>query len=490
LVVLAVAVSAGAARADSLVEALTLAYQGNPALQQQRAQLRSIGESYVQARAGYRATANAGGNAGANWQKYGSLSPGCDLFGASVCSGAANAVNTNQIGGSLSLSQPLYTSGRATAGVNAAEAQVLSAQEELRRIEAEIMFDVIQAYLNVRFDERVLEIHRQNLAVLQRQTEDQRSRFKVNEVTRTDVAQTEAQLAQGQFQMATAQSQLDQDRAVYAAVVGQAPAQLDPAPPFGAAPASFEDAVDTADRNNPALRSANYLEQAARARVAAARAARGASVSLQSDYQYNVPFSPFRSDGYTRTVAAGVVLQIPLFAGGQLSSQIRQAVEQNTVARTQLELVRRTQHQEIALAWNQLLGARSSTAANREQVRAATIAAEGAETEQQAGLRTTLEVLNAGVVLRNAQSQLAQAERDEYVSAARVLALMGLLEARNLVPGLAEEPGGRSFTQLKRAPGYIPVVEDGVRALDSIGQRSIQRLPAPIGGPIITAPRP
>ena len=151
-----------------------------------------------------------------------------------------------------------------------------------------------------------------------------------------------------------------------------------------------------------------------------------------------------------------------------------------------MELVRRTQHQALSQAWNQMLGARASTAANNEQVRAATIAFNGTQAEQQVGLRTTLEVLNAEEVLRSAQLQLAQAERDEYVATAGVLGVMGLLEAKNLVPGITEEPAGHSFTQLKHAFGYIPVAEEGVAALDSLGQRPIKRLPEPVDGPIVT----
>ncbi len=347
------------------------------------------------------------------------------------------------------------------------------------------MLNVIQAYATVQLDERALEIRKQDTAVLQRQVEEERARFDVGEVTRTDVAQTEAQLAQTHALLSTAQAQLAQDRATYAAVVGQTPAQLEPAPPFRVFPDTIDQAFDTVEQNNPALRAADYLEQAAAAQVAEVKAQRLANVSFQSQYQYAEPLS-FQNNSYSRTASAGFTLQIPLFTGGQLSSQIRQAIEQDNVARTQMELVRRTQHQALSQAWNQMLGARASTAANNEQVRAATIAFNGTQAEQQVGLRTTLEVLNAEEVLRSAQLQLAQAERDEYVATAGVLGVMGLLEAKNLVPGITEEPAGHSFTQLKHAFGYIPVAEEGVAALDSLGQRPIKRLPEPVDGPIVT----
>jgi len=485
-------ISAGTARADNLLDALTLAYQTNPTLQEERAQLRSTDETYVQARAGYRPNATAKAQASWTWSKYGPNSQSCSLFGVSFCPPGGIGVDTNNLGGTVSLTQPLFTSGKVTAAVNAAEAKVLSAREDLRQTEAQVMLQVIQAYSNVQFDERALDIRKQDTAVLQHQVEEERARFDVGEVTRTDVAQTEAQLAQTQALLSTAQSQLAQDRAAYAAVVGQTPAQLDPAPPFKVFPDTIDEAFDTVEQNNPALRSADYLEQAATAQVAEVKAQRAPNVSFGGDYQYGVPLSPLLQSGaFTRTIDAGVTLQIPIFTGGQLSSQIRQAIEQDNVARTQMELVRRTQLQNLSQAWNQMLGARANKAANKEQVRAATIAFNGTQAEQQVGLRTTLEVLNAEEVLRSAQLQLAQAEHDEYVATAGVLGVMGLLEARNLVPGISEEPGGHSFNQLKHAFGYVPGVEDGVQTLDSIGQRSIKQLPAPVDAPIITgAPEP
>ena len=480
----AVLTATGPARADTLLDALTLAYQTNPTLQEQRAQLRSTDETYVQARASYRPRATAQSQVGWQWEKFGPNSPNCSLLGVSFCPGPVS-INTNQLSGTVNVTQPLYTSGQATAGVNAAGTQVLSSREDLRRIEAQVMLDVIRAYADVQLDERVLEIRKQDTAVLQRQVEEERARFKVGEVTRTDVAQTEAQLAQTHALLSTIQSLLAQDRATYAAVVGQTPAQLEPAPPFKVFPDTIDEAFDTLEQNNPALRSADYLEQAAAAQVGAVKAQRLANVSFQSQYQYGEPLS-FQSNSYSRTINAGVTLQIPIFTGGQLSSQIRQAIEQDNVARTNMELVRRTQHQALSQAWNQMLGARATTAANEEQVRAATIAFDGTQAEQQVGLRTTLEVLNAEEVLRTAQRQLAQGKHDEYVATAGVLSVMGLLEAKNLVPGITEEPSGHSFNQLKHAFGYMPIAEDGIQALDSLGQRSIKRLPEPLDGPIVT----
>ena len=117
---------------------------------------------------------------------------------------------------------------------------------------------------------------------------------------------------------------------------------------------------------------------------------------------------------------------MPIFTGGLTSSQIRAALERNNADRLTLEGTRRNVLQTVSQAWNQLLGARAGLVSNQEQVRATTLAYEGVKQEQQVGLRTTIDVLNAEQELRNAEFALVGSRRDEYVAATAVLSAMGL----------------------------------------------------------------
>jgi outer membrane protein len=470
--------ASGGARAESLADAITLAYQTNPSLQGQRAQLRSTDETYVQARAGYRPTIGISANNTFNWQWLGSGA--CTTFGGCPLDSTTRSA-------SLSFTQPLYTGGRATAKVHQAEASVLAGRENLRVQEANVMASVIQVYMDVRRDEQALQIRQDNVGVLQRQVDETAARFEVGEVTRTDVAQSQAQLAAAQALLSSAQAQLASDRAAFAAVVGQSPTKLDAEPEFKIFPMTVDQAFDTTQENNPSIRAADYNEQGAEATVAEAKAQRMPSVSFQGDYGYSrSPSVAVNSISPNRSAQAGFVLSQPLFTGGLTSSQIRQAIELDNVAKTQLEAARRTSLQNVSQAWSRLLAARANIAADEEQVRAATVAFEGTRAEQQAGLRTTLEVLTAQQVLENAQLDLINARHDAYIASAAVLQVMGLLEARNLVAGVDQLPGGHSLGQLKHAWGYVPGLEDGVGVVDSIGSRGIDKRPPAVDAPITT----
>jgi outer membrane protein len=484
LAVLLAAAWAGSASAESLADALTLAYQTNPTLQAQRATQRATDEDYVQARSGFRPTASVQATGTWYWEKFATCSL---LFGCYSLTGTGGfSQNYNLLNAQLSVTQPIWTGGRATAKLKAAEAQVLAGREQLRQTEGQVMLSVIQAYEDVRRDEQALQIRKDNVGVLQRQVDETRARFEVGEVTRTDVAQSEAQLAAAQATESSAQAQLASSRAEYAAVIGQSPGTLEPEPEFKVFPDTVDEAFDTVEYNNPAIRYADYSEEAAEAEVSEAKAERMPQLGLQGSYGYEQPINPFTPSANVRTTTAAIVLTQPLFSGGSVESEIRQYIEEANVARIQLEAARRTSIQNVSQAWSSLLADKANIVADEEQERSARVAFEGTRAEQQAGLRTTLEVLTAQQVLEEAQLSLVGARHDEYVAAATVLNVMGLLEAKNLVPGITVEPGGHSFSQLAHAPGYVPGVDEAVTALDSIGHKTVHDLPPELDKPIST----
>ncbi|HEX8231816.1 MAG TPA: TolC family outer membrane protein [Caulobacteraceae bacterium] len=479
----ALCAAAGASAAETLADAIALAYQTNPTLAAQRANLRFIEEGIVQARAGLRPSVNA--QVSGEYQRLGART--------GQLGNTTPAQETQQASAQLNFSQPLYTGGRVTAQTRSAEADTLSERETLRQTEADVVQQVIQAYVNVRRDLQALAIRRENVEILQRQVRETRIRFEAGEVTKTDVAQSEAQLAQSQAQLANAQAQLALSRAAYANVVGQSPGELAPEPPLKL-PATIEQAFDRAQEFNPQIRSAEYSRQSAVAQLAQAKAARRPSVSLNGSVGYTgsraQPFTGgLDSSAFFDFTQATVTLTQPLFSGGAISSQIRQAVERENFFRTQLEGARRNTVQQLSQGWNQLLAARASIAAGEEQVRAARIAFEGAQAEQAVGLRTTLEVLTAQQVLRDAELALVTARRDEYVAAALVLNETGQLAAANIVADLPQEPRGHEFERLQKTTGYVPW-EEALNRIDQLyDPADLKELPPAPDEPLVLAPR-
>ncbi|MFI4933745.1 MAG: TolC family outer membrane protein [Caulobacterales bacterium] len=470
------AMAASAAPSETLADAITLTYETNPTLQAQRASQRATDEEYVQARSGYRPTVTISGSVTRDDNEAGS-----SLF---ALPGATDTTNTSN--GALTVTQPLYTGGRVATQIDAAKADILAGREGLRRTEIGVLESVIQAYLDVRRDQEQLAIAQDNVTVLKRQLEETNARFDVGEVTRTDTAQAQARLAAAQAQLASVQSALAIARAAYAEVVGQNPGDLAPEPPIaGLLPPTVDAAFDAAEQNNPQVLQANYTEQGSAARLAEAKAQVLPSASLRASLGYSGGgINPLTGklvnqfSDYNRDLSVTASITAPLFTGGLTSSEIRQAAERNNVDRIGLETARRQVLQAVSQAWNQLLGARANLVADEQQVKADTIAYEGTRQEAQVGLRTTLDVLNAQQELETSELSLVGARHDEYLSAAAVLAAMGALEAKVLIPGEPRYDPKTNFDHVRHAIGWVPW-ESAVEAIDHIGTPTPIRRPPP-----------
>ena len=446
------------AHAETLADAIALAYQSNPVLQQQRAQLRALDETYVQARAGWRPTASA--------QIVGSYSktPQANGFGGTT------QVEANSGEVAIGVTQPIYTGGRTATEVRATEADVLAGRQALRATEQNVLQNVVSAYVSVLFDQRVLEVREHDVAVLQGEVDDSRARRKAAEVTVTDVAQIETQLAQSRSALTGAQGQLQVDRASYAAAVGQNPGTLLEPPPLPGIPADVDAAFNSAEIANPTLRQAEISEEASRARVAEARAANRPTVSVDATINYSGELTPLYGDMYDRGVSANVTVTQPLFTGGVNASNIRRALELNNSDRIGIETARRETVQAVSQAWNQMITGRATVTSEQEHVRVARDYFSGTQAEYTVGQRATLDIVIAEQSLVGAEITLAQAQHDVYVASVALLNAMGRLEVRYLVPGAPLYDPALSFSRVAHA-GSVPW-EGIVAAIDNLGAPS------------------
>jgi len=468
------------AAAETLADAIALAYESNPTLQAQRATQRGLDEGVVQARTGWRPTVSVTAEADYQQTRAKGLSRDpIDLNGDGVPEiTGRNATTDSNVGvGRLTLSQPIWTGGRVGAAVSAAEADVLAGRENLRRVESQVLASVISAYVDVRRDQEALRIRQENVQVLQRQLEESKARFEVGEITRTDVAQSEARLAASQAQLQSAMAQLAISRSSYAAVVGQNPGELAPEPSLAQLlPDDVDKAFDVAEQNNPQIRAAEYATQASRARVSGAKAEHMPSVSIGGTLGWSGLAEPLHVSDYSRDITGRATVTVPLFSGGLVNSRVRAQVERNNADRINVETARRSVLQAVTQSWNQLIAARSNIGSTEQQVRAARIAAEGTRQEQQVGLRTTIDVLNAEQELRSAELSQVSARRDEYVAAASLLFSMGRLEASNLAPTVAKYDPKTNFEKLRITWGWVPW-EEPIGIVDSALAPKTKELP-------------
>jgi outer membrane protein len=343
-------------------------------------------------------------------------------------------VDTNDTQATLSVTQPIYTGGRVASAVRAAQARAQSGQQGLRATEAELFQAVIGAYMDVLRDGAILDVRHADLDTLRRQLANTTSRFTLGTgVTRTDVAQAQTQQDAAEAALAAAQAQLEASRAEYAAVVGASPGALADPGALPGLPASLHDALNRAQAGNPALAQSQFTARASDADIASARANAMPSVGVQASVGEIGPASPFHTGQYQQEASALITVTQPLYTGGMIASQVRQAEDRHEADDQAVQAAARAAAQDVLTAWSATQAGLTAIRANEAQVTAAQTALRGYQAEYGYGLRSTLDVLIADENLRAAQVGLAQSRHDTVLAEAALLAATGDLELRGLL---------------------------------------------------------
>jgi outer membrane protein len=413
--------------ADTIEGALVQAYQGNPQLNAQRAQVRSTDENVPQALSGYRPKVAVSASAGYQYQDALSLQGSTpqqkvitDLHGATPPRSAA-----------LTVTQTLYNGNQTANKTRAAEAQVSGSREALRVLEESVLFSAASIYMDYLRDAATVEVNKSNVRVLEQTLKQTRDRFNVGEVTRTDVAQSEAQLAAGKTQELQSESQLNTTRSNYRRIIGSEPQNLAPGSPVDRfLPASLPKAVDISLIENPNVTAAMYGIDVNFLTVKVNEGALLPTVNLQASAQQQYDTTVVAQ----RTFTAGVTtnLTIPLYQGGAEYSLIRQSKENLAQQRLTLEQTRDQTRANTVTAWGQLEAGKAQVISAQAQVTASEIALNGVREEAKAGQRTTLDVLNAQQALVNARIALVTAQHDRVVASYSVLQAVGRLQPQVL----------------------------------------------------------
>ena len=449
---LVAALLAGSASADTLREGLNEAYRTNPTLTGQREALKVNDASVAIARAAGRPQISATVSLNRDITQAGSL---------------RRLGKGPYLSGGLDVSYPLFNGGSVRNSIIAAKTRVEAGRATLRAVEGDIFTEAVAAYMDVIRDRAIVELNQNQVKVLGTNLEASRDRFQIGDVTRTDVAQSEARQALARSALETARGRLASSEENYRRVIGHRPGVLTPPPPLPPLPATPDAASQIALANNPDLIAISRQSEAARFDVRVAEAARLPTISgvASGNYVDTLAGSPGFGPRSGTSTTIGLQSRIPLYQGGLPAARIAQsqALEGQT-----LEQRVATERAVIATtrsAFATYQAAQDAIASNLVAVKANELALEGARAENGVGTRTILEVLNAEQELLNAQVQLVSARRDAYVAGFQLLNAMGQAQADvlGLDGGPLYDPLGNyrnvagNWNDWSQAPRHVPV---------------------------------
>jgi outer membrane protein len=414
---------AGAAEADTLREALGLVYTRNPTITAQRAQLRGLDEFASVARAGLRP--QLFGNAGLNQ----------DVLSTN------RGENGRNLSAGVEVSYPLFNGGRVRNQIRAADTRVQAGRATLRAVEGDVFTEAVGTYMDVIRDRSIVTLNENQVRVLQTNLQASRDRFEVGDLTRTDVAQSEARLSLARSSLALAQGRLRSSEENYRRVIGELPDQLEPPPALPPLPPNPDQAVEIALANNPDIIAITQQARAAGLDVAATRAERLPTLNAVSTSRYSnalgraddaagVPEGTLQNS--QASAGVGVSARIPIYQGGLVAARVRQAQAVQGQIVEQGIAVERLIVANTRAAFATYRAALQAIESNEVAVAANSLALEGTRAEQTVGTRNVLDVLNAEQELLNSQVALVTARRDAYVAGFALLNAMGQAEADDL----------------------------------------------------------
>ena len=415
---LALAVASQSAHATTLQEALAQAYQTNPTLNAARAKLRGTDENVPLAKADGRPGVTVIGS-------YDELLHRDFPLSTPIRNATAQAT----------LTVPVYQGGIVRNSIRAADKGVEAGQAELRATESAVFAQVVAAYLDVIADSAVVTFNLQNVHSLEVNLQASTDRFKVGDLTRTDVAQSDTRLALARASLESAQAQLISSKEKYIALVGSEPVDLQPPPALPGLPASPESAVEVALKDNPDILAAKSARDAAHYQVNAAKGQIAPRLSgfVRGSYTDYLDSKTFGAPTPTsKSATAGVQLTVPIYQGGRPGAATRQAVARESQAIEQSVGTERSVIAQTRSAYASWQASLQTIASTRKAVDSGSLSLEGVQAENKAGTRTILDILDSQRDLLNAQVQYVSAQRNAYVAGFSLIASMGHAEARDL----------------------------------------------------------
>ena len=331
------------------------------------------------------------------------------------------------------LTQPVFNGGATVAAVKQAENQVRAQRAQLIAAEQTLFTNTLAAFVSVFANRQLLALAIENQGVLDRELVGARVRFRVGEVTLTDVAQAEAALAGATASRFNAGRDLATATANYRQFVGEPPGPLLPPQPLGLPAIGFDAARRLAATNNPAVVGALFAAAAARDGFDLKFAALLPTASIQ--LTPSIAINQTLPHVVVRDSQSLLNVNAPVFMGGAEYAAIRQARQSAQQAGHQVTEAQRAAVAQLVSAWENHLAARAATDSTRVQVRANADAFEGVRREMIAGSRTTLDLLNAQQALLGSRQTLVSNTANQVTASYAVAAAVGRLNARDL--GLA-----------------------------------------------------
>jgi outer membrane protein len=424
---LALAVAATAAPAEDLLQIYREAQKQDPAIAAARSLWEATQERVPQARASLLPSLSAQGQANGNYvdQRI-NVNPSVSV---SQNYGFGNLV--------FSASQPLYRP-QSVVALDQAREQVTQSDFTLGIAQQDLIVRTAVAYFDVLLAEFNIELAEQQKLAVSEQLAQAKRNFEVGTATITDTNEAQARFDQIVATEIQARNDLDRRRTALMAIIGRMPRTLarvgrgfEPALPD---PNMVDYWVNRALKENLSVRSAQSNYEIASLEVDRARAGHLPTLDAVASATLSASSGSAAVDygGNVRSGLLGIVINVPIYQGGFVSSRVREAISLQDRSRSELEVAKR---QAVTNAQDGFSGVNSAAAgvkAFEQAVASAEVALQSNILGQEVGIRTNLDVLNVRQNVFSTRRDLANAYFTYLLAVLRLKAAVGNLTEQDL----------------------------------------------------------
>lgn len=353
-----------------------------------------------------------------------------------------SGVRSNVGSASLQLTQTIFdmskwralTLQEKTAGIQDVTYQV--AQQDLILNTATAYFNVLSAIDTLSYT----EAQKQSIY---RELDQTTQRFNVGLVAITDVQNARAQYDSVLANEVTARNNLDNKMEALRQITGNdyyALASLNINRFSTEKPETVAALLKQADNHNLTLLSARLSQDLARQQIKYAESGHMPTLGLtastglaNSKYDgYRAHTTSSTQDSIAGTTQVGLSLSIPLYSGGAVSSEVKQAEYSYVSASEKLESAHRSAVQTVRSSFNNVNASISSINAYKQAVVSAQSSLDAMEAGYQVGTRTIVDVLDATTTLYNAKQQLSDARYSYLINQLNIKYALGTLNEQDL----------------------------------------------------------
>lgn len=333
---------------------------------------------------------------------------------------------------SLSVRQPLFNMD-AWQRYKGSQAQVSYSDARFAAGGQDLIMRLTTSYL-----EALLAEDQLRLAIAQRDAyqENQLANQRMLEMgagTRTDMLETRARYELGQALVVEAQNQVDHRRNELAVIIGREPGLLDSLanglPELPLAPASLAEWERLARERNPEVRTMRHSVEYAESEVERNRAGHYPRVDLVASHSRNTSDSLFTFNQQSTVNSVGVQMSLPLYNGGGVSAQTRQAAARLAAGRAELDAAAQKAVVEVRRQYQQLASSRARMEAVAQAASSAEETVEATRKSVAGGQRVNLDVLTALQQLYQTRRDLSDARHGYLLAYVRLHAAAGTLDS-------------------------------------------------------------